>query len=112
LSHLGRTLASLPKLKARLAGRKSTLLCRLERELDLCPELRSRLESGLADDCPLSSRDGDFIRAGHNPELDELRELLRGGKQWIANYQAEEIERSKITSLKVGYNRCLATTSK
>jgi DNA mismatch repair protein MutS len=59
----------------------------------------------LADDCPLVSREGGFIRDGYSQELDQLRELARGGKQWIARYQAEEIQRSGITSLKVGYNK-------
>ncbi|MCE9545938.1 MAG: DNA mismatch repair protein MutS [Planctomycetia bacterium] len=105
LSHLGHTLTALPKLKAKLAGRRSDLLSSLETRLDLCPEIRGRLESALMDECPLSSRDGDFIRPGYSAELDELRELARGGKQWIANYQAAEIERSKIPSLKVGFNK-------
>ena len=105
LNYLGRTLAGLPKLKAKLTGRKSSLLAQLEARLDLCPETRAKLEAALVDDCPLSSRDGEFIRPGFRAELDELRELARGGKQWIANYQAAEVERSKIPSLKVGYNK-------
>jgi DNA mismatch repair protein MutS len=105
LSYLGRTLAALPKLKAKLTGRKSELLSQLEEKIDLCPEIRSRLEAALTDDCPLSGRDGDFIRPGYRSELDELRELTRGGKQWIANYQAQEVERTKIPSLKVGFNK-------
>ena len=105
LSYLGRTLAGLPKLKAKLTERKSSLLAQLEERLDLCPEIRAKLEAALVDDCPLSSRDGEFIRPGYRAELDELRELTRGGKQWIANYQAAEVERSKIPSLKVGYNK-------
>ena len=64
LSFIGRTLAALPPLKAKITARRSQLLCRLEAELDLCPEIRSRLEAALADDCPLTSREGGFIRAG------------------------------------------------
>ena len=63
----------------------------LEAAIDLCPELRATLEAALADDCPLASRDGGFIRDGFSAELDALRELAHGGKQWIARYQAEEI---------------------
>ncbi len=105
LSFISRTLASLPKLKAKLTGRKSPLLCELEQALDLCPELRSQLEAALVDDCPLTSREGGFIRGGHNDELDRLRELATGGKQWIAQYQAEETKKSGITNLKVGFNK-------
>ena len=105
LSYVGRTLARLPKLKAKLADRKSKLLAKLEAEIDLCPDLRSKLESALEEDCPLSSRDGGFIRAQYHPPLDELRELAQGGKQWIAKYQAEESARAGIPNIKVGFNK-------
>ncbi len=105
LAAIGRTLATLPAIKARLTARKSALLCRLEQELDLCAEIRAKLETALADDCPLVSREGGFIRDGFHPPLDTLRELASGGKQWIAQYQANEIARTGIPSLKVGFNK-------
>ncbi len=105
LSFLGRTLGALPALKARLTARKSVHLNQLEAAIDLCPDLRSRLDAGLADDCPLSSRDGGFIRDGYHEPLDNLRELATGGKQWIARYQAEESQRTGISTLKVGFNK-------
>ncbi|MCX7425994.1 MAG: DNA mismatch repair protein MutS [Planctomycetia bacterium] len=105
LSFLGRTLGCLPQLKAKLTARSSTLLNRLEAELDLCVDLRAALEAALADDCPLASRDGGFIRDGYNADLDALRELTSGGKQWIARYQADQTERTGIPSLKVGFNK-------
>lgn len=105
LAFVGRTLAALPGLKAKLTGRSSTLLSGIEQRVDLCAELRSRLEGMLADDCPLTTRDGGFIRPGADSRLDELRELMSGGKQWMAEYQATEIERSGIPSMKVGFNK-------
>ena len=105
LSFIGRTLCNLPKLKAKLTARRSPLLCRLEAELDLCPEVRSKLETALISDCPLAARDGGFIRDGFDPELDRLRDLAVGGKQWIARYQAEAVEKSGIPNLKVGFNK-------
>ncbi len=105
LSFLARTLRSLPALKAKLTARRSALLNELEQRIDLCAELRSRLEAALEDDCPLASREGGFVRAGCNPKLDELRELARGGKQWIARYQAHQTERSGIPNLRIGFNK-------
>ncbi len=105
LSFLNRTLGSLPGLKAKLTARKSPLLNRLETEIDLCADVRNALDGALKDECPLTSREGGFIRDGYSPELDALRELTRGGKRWLANYQAEETERSGIQNLKVGFNR-------
>jgi DNA mismatch repair protein MutS len=105
LKAIGATLAALPKLKAKLTGRKSRLLAQLETELDLLPDLRSMLDAALMDECPLAAREGGFIRDGYKPELDALRELAAGGKEWIARYQADEAKYSGIASLKVGYNK-------
>ena len=105
LAAVGKTLSALPAIKARLTARKSELLARLEGALDLCGEIRAKLERGLADDCGLASREGGFIRAGFHADLDALRELASGGKQWIAQYQADEIARTGIASLKVGFNK-------
>ena len=104
LAFVGRTLACLPKVKAKLTGRTSALLRDLEARLDLCADIRGPLEQALVDDCPLTSRDGGFIRDGYRADLDELRELAAGGKQWMAEYQAAECQRTGIASMKVGFN--------
>ncbi|REK06001.1 MAG: DNA mismatch repair protein MutS [Planctomycetota bacterium] len=105
LSFVDRTLRQLPALKARITGRGSRLLCQLEEQLDLCGDVRSQLERALEPECPLTSREGGFILAGYNEQLDALRELTSGGKQWIARYQAEQSERLGIAKLKVGFNK-------
>jgi DNA mismatch repair protein MutS len=105
LSSLARTLALLPRLKARLTGRRSELLKILESRLDLCPEVRGDIESTLVDEPPLQTGEGGVVRPGCSARLDELRDLARGGKQWIAQYQKQEIERTGISSLKVGFNK-------
>ena len=105
LQQVARTLAGLPLLKSQLANRVPERLCFIEAHLHLCPELRSQLESGLADECPLSAADGNFIRSGFDTELDELRKLARGGKEWIASYQRDQMEQTGIANLKVGYNK-------
>ena len=55
------------------------------------------------DDPPYTPKDGGILREGYHAELDELRKLAKDGKDWIARYQAEEITRSGIASLKVGF---------
>jgi len=104
LNYTGRTLAKLPAIKAKLTGRKSPLLQTLQQDLDLLPEVRQELESALQEDCPISAREGGIIRTGFNEELDKLRELATGGKQWIAGYQAEQAATLEIPNLKVGFN--------
>jgi DNA mismatch repair protein MutS len=105
LSFVARTLQALPTLKAKVTARASQLLSELESRIDLCSELRSQLDGALKEDCPLASNDGGIIRDGYSQELDALRDLAAGGKQWIAAYQQTEAERSGITSLKVGFNK-------
>jgi DNA mismatch repair protein MutS len=105
LAAIVRTLRRLPALKARLAGRRSALLGDLEQRLDLCPDLRELLDKALTDDPPYVAKDGGVIRPGYHAELDELRQLASEGKNWIARYQAQEITRTGIASLKVMYNQ-------
>lgn len=107
LAAIARTLRVLPRFKARLTGRKSDLLNSLEQGIELCPDLRDLLDRSLSDDPPYSPREGGIIREGYSPELDELRQLARDGKSWMARYQAQEIERTGITSLKVGYTQVI-----
>jgi DNA mismatch repair protein MutS len=105
LGALSHTLTVVPRIKAKLAARQSPLLQSLEAGLDICAELRDLLQSALVDQPPLALREGGIIREAYNAELDELRTINRGGKEWIARFQAAEIERAGIPSLKVGFNR-------
>lgn len=105
LVFLARTLALLPKLKAKLAGRRSSRLSDLEGRIELCAEVRSEIEAAIVDEPPLVVTDGGVIRDGYHAALDEYRDLAKGGKAWIAKYQAEEIQRTGIPNLKVGFNR-------
>ncbi len=59
----------------------------------------------MADECPVFANDGNFIREGYDRELDELRQLARGGKEWIAAYQKQQMDQTGIQNLKVGYNK-------
>jgi DNA mismatch repair protein MutS len=105
LSALGRTLGLLPRLKAKLIGRSSDLLKTLEVRIDLCAEIRAEIDAAIADEAPLLVSDGGMIRDGYSAALDEFRDLARGGKKWIAEYQAREVQRTGINSLKVGFNK-------
>jgi DNA mismatch repair protein MutS len=105
LAALAKTLAILPKVKARLTARVSKRLNELERALELCPEVRAEIEAALVDEPPLALKEGGLIREGYHPELDELRAHARGGKSWIARFQGEQIRRTGIQSLKVGFNK-------
>ncbi|MDG3004166.1 DNA mismatch repair protein MutS [Paludisphaera mucosa] len=104
LCSLARTLALLPRVKARLAARRSKRLSELEAAIELCPEVRSAIETALVDDPPLAIKEGGLIRPGCHEELDRLRSASKDGKSWIARYQSEQIRRTGIAGLKVGFN--------
>jgi DNA mismatch repair protein MutS len=90
----------------RLEGReRAALLERAAEELDQLGDLGSELEHALVERPPAQGGDGDAVRTGYDPELDELRQVRDGGKQYIASLQTRERERTGIGSLKVGYNR-------
>ncbi|MEO0016989.1 MAG: hypothetical protein RLZZ522_272, partial [Verrucomicrobiota bacterium] len=67
-------------------------------------ELTTLLAAALADEPPANLRDGGIIRDGWSPELDELRNASRGGKDWIARLQEDERKRTGIDSLKIKFN--------
>lgn len=102
---LATTLEQLPRLRARLAERKAKRLQTLEQRIELCPEVRSSIREMLVDEPPATTTDGGVIKSGFHSQLDELRDLARGGKQWIATYQAKESERTGIPNLKIGFNK-------
>lgn len=63
------------------------------------------IEQAIVDEPPVNVTEGGVIRQGFNAQLDEFRDLARGGKAWMAKYQAQEIERTGISNLKVGFNK-------
>jgi DNA mismatch repair protein MutS len=81
-----------------------SLLAELAGQLADCPELVALIGRAIVDEPPLPLKEGGLIRDGFDPALDELREAMRGGKEWIARLQRDEIERTGIQSLKVGFN--------
>ena len=99
----------LPKLeteseKNETGGMPVPLLSELESQLTESPDLVELISRAIVDDPPLAVKEGGMIRNGFAAALDELRDATRGGKDWIAKLQQQEIERTGITSLKVRFN--------
>ncbi len=89
-----------------LAGRdRSAALDAVVEDFDLLGDLCQQLAAALTERPPAVLADGDVIQPGYDSELDELRDLRDGGKQYIANLQQRERDRTGIPSLKVGYNK-------
>jgi len=79
------------------------LIAQLTEQLDPLPDLHQTLKKAVADEPPAILRDGGMIRSGFDSGLDELRAASHEGKQWIADLQEREIERTGIKSLKVKF---------
>ena len=102
---LGRSLERVAPIRALLEGAGSALLADLRAALDPLEDVCGWIDTAIGDEPPLSLNEGNLIRDGYDVALDRLRELVRGGKDWIATLQREERERTGINTLKVGYNR-------
>ena len=94
----------LPELRRLVADREPQVLKDIAARLDPLDDIAGLVERAIVDDPPVTIREGRMIRPGHNAELDELRGIQRDGKSWIAEYQAAEVKRTGIDTLKVGFN--------
>ena len=73
-------------------------------QMNLCESLRDRIENEIQPDPPLVVNRGNVIAEGFSPELDELRNISRGGRDFLIDIQQREAEATGISSLKIGYN--------
>jgi len=98
---------NLPKLedaKINETGATPVLLVELESQISESPDLVELISRAIVDEPPLPIKEGGMIRDGFDAALDELRDAQRGGKDWIAKLQADEITATGISSLKVRFN--------
>ena len=73
--------------------------------LDPIPELQALIEEAIDEDAQLTITDGKIIRDGYSDVLDDYRDAMQNGKQWIANLQQKEREATGIKTLKIGFNK-------
>lgn len=105
LAALKSSLDKIPVIQQFLSPANSKLLRKINDELKPLDKLVEKISKALVDSPPLNIGDGGVIRHGFSPELDELRNIALHGKDWIANLQKTERERTGIPSLKVNYNK-------
>jgi len=84
--------------------RRPTLISELDSQISESPDLVELISRAIVDEPPLPIKEGGMIRDGFDAALDELRTAQRGGKDWIAKLQADEITATGISSLKVRFN--------
>ena len=95
----------LPEIKRILIQAKSSLLTELYSELDTLDDIYDIIEKTIADEPPISVKEGGLIKMGYDEEIDKLKTATTEGKNWIVNLEAEEREKTGIKGLKVGFNK-------
>ena len=99
LLQLKRSLKVLPNIKEILKN------LNYDKTIDTLDELYNLLEDSIYEEPPISIKEGYLIKEGYNKDLDELKTLRKGGKDFVAKFENEEKERTGIKNLKVGYNK-------
>ncbi len=102
---LKNSLAVLPSLKAILSRQQARLWQEIAETLDPLEDVARLIGEAISEEAPPGPKDGGVIRSGYHPEVDRLRQASREGKNWLAELEAREKERTGIRSLKVGYNK-------
>jgi len=101
---LGRSLALVPRIKERASVFASARLRQIHSALDEIAEVRDRILTAIAEEPPANLSDGGTIRSGFHSELDQLRDISRNSRQYIADIETRERSRTGIQSLKVRFN--------
>lgn len=104
MSQLNRALLAMAPMKELLANSTNSTLKRISEQLNPCPTLSAKIGAEIMEEAGPVIAKGNFIKAGVNAELDELRDIKNSGKDYITGIQQKEAARTGINSLKVGFN--------
>lgn len=105
LANLGQSLAKLPDLQAAMIPLQTPLLQTIAQRIGTHPHMQTLLQQAIVPTPPQSIRDGGVIAVGHDPELDDLRNLSEHSNQYLLDLENQERSRTGIANLKIGYNR-------
>lgn len=105
LQHLARSLNQLPHIQTLLSQHTTSKLAQLALALQPMPDLADELNAAITENPPMLIRDGGVIATGYDEELDELRNLKNQAGDYLLALEAEQKQKTGISTLKVGYNR-------
>ena len=105
LVQLSRSLRVIPEMKTILNESLDPRLSELSNKLNDLNSIVELIDNSIVDNPPFSIKEGGMFKEGYNEELDELRKLSKGGKEWINSLEAQERERTGIKTLRIGYNK-------
>ena len=99
------SLSMLPSVKCILKDMESDLLKEIYEELDPLEELRDLVGRAIQEEPPLAMKEGGIIKDGYNEEVDRLRKAKSEGKNWLADLETKEREKTGIKNLRIRYNK-------
>jgi len=99
------SLGMLPHIKTILQDFSGDLLCDINQKMDSLSDIHQLIESAIVEEAPLSLRDGGIIKDGFHADIDTLRKAKTEGKNWLAQLESEDRERTGIKNLKIKYNK-------
>ncbi len=104
LNALKGSVQHLPSLKKYLSAFRSSYLNYVNKNIDTLDDICKLIDNAISDEPPFSIKEGDIIKTGFDDDIDKLRAAKTDGKQWIANLENEEKEKTGIKNLKIRYN--------
>ena len=102
---LKETIYQLPKLKLLIKNAQSGILSELAVKMDDLADVGDLIERSINEDCGAVVKDGNLIKTGFHPEVDELKNLKNNAKEILAGIEAKEKEKTGIRNLKIKYNK-------
>lgn len=99
------SLEVMPEIKFRLSGLTSTVLRNVNLNIEEVGDITQLLESALKENPPVSAKEGGFIKRGFDEELDRLNGIRENGRQYLAELEQHERNRTGIKNLKISYNK-------
>ena len=99
------SLEMMPHIKAVLKAFSKEELKQIEEEIDSLEDIYQLIERSIEEEAPITIREGGMIKNGFDPDIDKLRSAKKDGKQWLAQLEEEDRERTGIRNLKIKYNK-------
>jgi len=105
LLSLKQSLSVLPYIQEILSSCQSPIMREFYSELDLLKDVYELIEQSINENPPITIKEGSIIKDGYNSQLDKYRQAMTKGKEWIADLERKERERTGIKNLKIGFNK-------
>ena len=99
------SLLMLPPIKIALKDLDDELINRIDNDIDPLEDITGLIERSISEEAPLSLYDGSIIKDGFDDEIDRLKNAKNEGKNWLAEYEEEERQKTGIKNLRIKYNR-------